>query len=122
MRVLVTTASLLAVLVAAAAGCGDSSHSQGAARDEATTASCAWEAMCADIGPGKTYASTDSCLVQVRARWDNAWPVTDCDGKISPDQLAICVDAIHATQCANGLDILTTLTVKCSKASICSGP
>ena len=102
-------------------GCG-SDHSQANARDAVTDASCDFYARCDQIGPGKTYENRDSCEVQVRARWDTAWPVETCDGKIDTEQLNICLNAIGATECGNGLDVLNTLLNKCPQAKICAGP
>jgi len=116
--------SAVSVLVAAlglAAGCC-SDHSQASARDAVTDASCDWYMRCGEIGSGKTYATRDSCEVQVRANWDTAWPVEECDGKIDGEQLNICLDAIGLTECGNGLDVANTLVNKCPRAKICSGP
>ena len=109
-----------AFVVGAGPGCG-SSNSQADARDRATTTSCDWFQMCGQIGAGKKYPTRDTCDVQVRASWDTAWPVADCDGKINESQLQICLDAIHATECGNGLDVLDTLASKCPEAKICAG-
>jgi hypothetical protein len=110
----------LAVTMTAAA-CG-SNTSQASARDKVTTASCDWQAMCGNIGSGKTYTSRDNCMTQLRAQWDTAWPAAECDGKIDLAQLDICLSAIHATECGNGLDVLNTLANKCPKAKVCAGP
>ena len=103
-------------------GCGGVTSSQVLARDQATTASCDWYQSCNQIGPGLAYDTRASCETQVRAHWDQTWPPSSCEGKINQAQLSICLDAIHATQCGNVLDILATLAVKCPEANICSGP
>jgi hypothetical protein len=108
------------VVGAAASGCG-STASQADARDRATATSCDWFQMCGQIGTGKTYDTRDTCDVQVRAKWDSAWPVASCDGKISESQLEICLAAISSTICGNGLDELDTLANKCPEAKICAG-
>ena len=113
--------ALSTVALGLASGCG-SNHSQAAARDAVTDASCDYYARCGDIGAGKTYETRDSCEVQVRASWDNAWPVEACDGKINAAQLNTCLSAIAATECANALDVLNTLLNKCPQDKICSGP
>ena len=104
-----------------ATGCG-SNKSQAGARDAVTEASCDFYARCDQIGSGKTYENRDSCEVQVRASWDTAWPFEACDGKINNEQLDICLSAIGATECGNGLDIANTLLNKCPQTKICSGP
>ena len=92
-----------------ATSCGGVTNSQVVARDRATTASCDWYQGCGNIGAGKTYETRESCETQVRGQWDQAWPLTECDSKINQAQLSVCLDAIHATQCGNVLDILSTL-------------
>jgi hypothetical protein len=113
--------ALSALALGLVVGCG-SDHSQAGARDAVTDASCTYYARCGEIGAGKTYETRDSCEVQVRASWDTAWPVETCDGKISSDQLNICLNAIGATECGNALDVLNTLLNKCPQEKICSGP
>ncbi|HEX4406318.1 MAG TPA: DUF6184 family natural product biosynthesis lipoprotein [Polyangia bacterium] len=108
-------------LIALLAGACSSTSSQADARDRATTQSCSWYQMCGQIGAGKTYDTLDSCTIQVRAKWDNAWPSASCDGKINESQLQICLAAIYATDCTSLLDIASTLAVKCAEAKVCSG-
>jgi hypothetical protein len=112
--------SLLA-LAWLALGCGGADHSQAGARDAATTASCNWYAMCGAIGAGKTFETRDSCEVQTRAFWDTRWPAAQCDGKVDTNQLGICLDAIHITECGNGLDVLNTVANKCPVEKVCAG-
>ena len=103
------------------AGCGGP-YSQTRARDLATIHSCDWYAHCNEIGPGKTYQTRDECEVKVRASWTDAWPAAECDNKIRPDDLDICLKAIDITSCGNFLDLYNTLANKCSKAQVCKGP
>ena len=115
---------MFVLLLAAAAtltGC-DSDESQASARDAVTKASCDWLMACGEIGTGKQYTSRDSCDVQVRAQWDQAWPAAMCEGKINNEQLDICLSAIRITECGNGADVLNTLANKCPTAKVCSGP
>ncbi len=113
-------ALLAAGVGAAGVGCSSTS-SQADARDRATTQSCSWYQMCNNIGAGKKYDTLDSCEIQVRAQWDNAWPEQMCNGKINESQLEVCLAAIYATDCTNVLDIVDTIGVKCAEAKICSG-
>jgi Family of unknown function (DUF6184) len=117
-------AAFLSLAVAAGlmtlAGCGNVSTSREAARDQATTVSCDWYQMCGQIGPGKTHETRGSCEVTVKANWESAWPPADCDGKINPSQLDICLSAIRITDCTAPLDILNTLANKCPKTKVCA--
>jgi len=111
---------LICVVLGVFSSCGGVTNSQVVARDRATAASCDWYQNCGEIGAGKTYETRESCDTQVRAHWDQTWPLSQCDSRINQSQLSICLDAIHATQCGNVLDILSTLGVKCPASSVCS--
>jgi hypothetical protein len=114
------TALALALLLD---GCGGVTSSQVVARDKATKAGCDWYAMCDQIGAApRTYTTRASCDAQVNAYWDQAWPTAECEGKINQMELQTCLNAIAATQCANGIDFLVTLGIKCPKANVCKGP
>lgn len=99
--------------------CGDSA-SQTAARDRAVQASCDRVAACGDIGVGKTYASRDACNVKLSSTWQDIWPPADCDGRIDPAMLDVCLQAINQAECNNALDLLNIFANKCAKAKICS--
>jgi hypothetical protein len=109
---------VLAVLALGALSCGGVGTSRETARDQATRVSCDWylSAPCQGINP---YTSRDMCEIDVRAKWENAWPPADCDGKIDTTQLNICLSAISATDCSSPLDILNTLANKCPKTKVC---
>jgi hypothetical protein len=102
------------------AGCGGP-LSQPAARDLAASRSCEWFNKCGEVGSGKTYASMDSCVVEQRSDWNGYWPLAQCDGKILPADLDVCLKAIDSTICNNGFDRLNTLFNKCSKTQVCKG-
>ncbi len=104
-------------------GCGGVTDTRVAARDQATTASCNYYMRCGLIGPGKDtmngYASYSSCQTSVSAYWEGTWPVSQCQGHIDEANVSICIAAINATECMNGLDVLATLVLKCPAANIC---
>jgi hypothetical protein len=111
-----------AAVVAASAGCGNvnaSSHSQVAARTAATSQTCDRFQMCGDIGAGKTYETRASCETQVGSFWDQTWPPAECESKIDPTRLDVCLAAIRAADCANPSAVLVSFVVNCSKAQIC---
>ena len=60
-----------------------------------------------------------SCEIAWRANWDNAWPASDCQGRIDQASLNVCFERINSTQCASFVDFLTTLGI-CGKANVCS--
>ena len=117
----------LAALVAIGAGvvgCGAVTDPRVAARDRATTASCDYYQRCNLIGPGQEtmggFADRSSCEVNARAFWENAWPVNQCSGKIDQAGLSICINAINATLCMSGADVLATLYIKCPASMVCT--
>jgi hypothetical protein len=117
------TSRRIAVLaLLAGLGCGQVTDERVVARDQATKASCDYFMRCNQIGSGAnaTFPDRDSCNVQIRSFWENAWPVANCQGKIRQDQLSVCLSAINGTQCGNGINFLTTLGT-CSAANVCTG-
>jgi hypothetical protein len=118
------TAAAIASLALLGAGCGNVSTSRDVARDQATTATCDWYAMCGQIGSSgdggaPKYETRSSCETQVRGSIEAQWPPADCDGKISQPDLDLCLSAIRGTDCSNIFDIGFTLA-KCSKDNVCS--
>src|SRR5262245_27853350 len=95
------------------------------ARDKATVASCEYYRRCDLIGPGKDtmggFATLESCDLNARAFWDNAWPATQCS-MIDQAGLSVCINAINGTLCMNGADVLATLLIKCPAAMVCVAP
>jgi hypothetical protein len=110
--------ALVAGLLFSLAACDDSS--QPAARDRTAAAVCARYNACGQVGPGKMYASAESCDIDQRAAWEKMWPAEECDGRIDPVQLDICLQSINAAECMNGLDVLNILVNKCPKSKVCA--
>lgn len=111
----------------AAAGCGNVTssgsggdpHAQVPARQAATMATCARYQTCDMIGAGKTYATLDSCQTQIASFWDQTWPPAQCDSKIDPAQLNVCLAAIAVADCAAAGTNLVSLLVNCPEAKVC---
>lgn len=108
------------LLSVAAIGCGGN-YSQAAARDAATTQMCKCYDRAGKVGSGQKYENLDSCEIDQRAFWNDAWPVKDCDGRIKSEDLATCLKAIEITDCNNGFDTLNTVFNKCSSGAVCKG-
>jgi hypothetical protein len=115
------TTYLLAPLLMLAA-CGPTSQAD--ARNRAADATCAFYNRCKQIGTsdGQVYATMDACVVKERSNWNDYWPASTCEGKVSDEALDVCLSAIRITECGNWLDRLNTLVNKCSKDRVCSGP
>jgi hypothetical protein len=110
------------LLIALLTDCGsDNALTQPQARDTAASAVCDFAARCGNIGPPPaTYATRDACLTPWKATIQNLWPVAECT-KIQQAEFDVCVSSINNGVCANGLDVLATLS-KCGKGSVCGTP
>ena len=110
-------------LVAAALlvlGCGSSTPTtQPAARDQASVAACNYYARCSMVGAGLKYETADSCLTQVKASFDTAWPAAQCK-TISSMGINNCITAINIASCGNAADTWDVLFNKCTKANVCT--
>ena len=112
-----TSSKVLVALTLGALSCGGVGTSRETARDQAVTTTCDRVMTCGGIGAGKSYTSYDNCKIMQTSFWEGAWPAAECDGKIDPTNLNVCINAIAATDCM-GLDFLLTLG-KCNKMKIC---
>lgn len=80
---------------------------------------CERRSACGEVGSGDTtYASMESCRVDQASNWERIWPPQDCDGRIDPDQLDLCTNAIDAAECGGSLDVLNILLNKCPKKKV----
>ncbi|HVZ75112.1 MAG TPA: DUF6184 family natural product biosynthesis lipoprotein [Polyangia bacterium] len=107
-----------ALLALVAASCGSVSTSRETARDQATTATCDRLMQCGNIGDGKAFSSYDNCKIMEQSFWEGHWDAATCDNKIDGANLTVCLSAISATDCGNGLDLFATLA-KCDEAKVC---
>src|SRR5688500_4274973 len=110
--------SLLLLLPLAVFGLG-CAPTQASARDDATEASCDTHERCNQIGPGLKYASRDDCEISYRSFWNDRWPVADCDDRVNPDALELCITGLQAVECSNWLDSLNAEYNKCAKDKVC---
>ena len=101
-------------------GCGsDAPSTQAGARDQASIAACNYYARCMEIGSGKTFASNDDCMTQVKANFQSRWPPDQCM-TISSTGINNCITAINIASCGNLQDIIDVLGNKCTKANVCT--
>ncbi len=107
--------------LAGARGCGAVTDTRVTARDNATKATCDRYQACGFIAPNANpgYPDRASCEIAWRANWDNAWPASDCQGRIDQASLNVCLERINSTQCTSFVDFLATLGI-CGKANVCS--
>jgi len=90
------------------------------ARDKATAAACDRYQACGLINAdaGAAYPTYDSCAIEWKATFETRWPVATCTS-INQNGLAVCLNAIAATECM-GFDFVLTL-LKCEEVDVCNG-
>jgi len=115
----------LAAIVAGVWTCGGgvkpAMDTRESARDKATKAACDRYQVCGLIGAdAASYTSYDSCSIDWRATWEQRWPAATCTA-INQDGLAVCLNAIGATECTSVVDVLLTLA-KCEAVDVCKTP
>jgi hypothetical protein len=82
---------------------------------------CDNERRCNNLGPDKTYRSSEDCQRRVEAQWHEDLNLLDCPLGVREDNLAACLRVIRTSQCG---DVLATLRrwVECAPSRICDGP
>ena len=115
----------LAAIAASSSACGGSvttTHTRESARELATKTTCDRYNTCGAIGPAvdDAYPSYDACSIDWLATWDQRWPASSCPA-ISQSGFNVCLNAIAATDCANIVDFLVTLS-KCEAIDVCMAP
>ena len=111
---------LAAVIGVLGLGCGsDTPSTQPTARDAAASAACNHYSHCAQIGDGKTFASLDACLTQVKNTFQTLWPPDQCK-TISSTGIDSCVTAINIADCNDVGDVVYILGNQCTQAKVCA--
>lgn len=84
-----------------------------------TTARCAREQKCGNIGSGKSYASLDACTTSLSAELQKEFNAYDCAGGISDKELQECLTAIRDESCNAPIDKLARIAA-CRDSDICN--
>lgn len=92
-----------------------------AAVTDAANTNCDTYSRCDQIGPDKAYASQDDCVSQRSNFWNDHWSASDCDGKINPDKVQTCLDALQTIACNSLIDELKVINTQCAVADVCGG-
>ncbi len=82
------------------------------------SARCDREATCDNVGVGKSYASREACMSNVRGKGQNDLTAASCPKGIDQAQLDKCLAEIKGERCGNPLDSLSRLNA-CRTGAIC---
>jgi hypothetical protein len=83
-----------------------------------TSARCAREARCENVGAGKDYESADVCKASIRDDWSDELNAFECPGGIVEKELDECVEEITNEDCNSPFDTLGRITA-CRSSDIC---
>lgn len=89
--------------------------------DKITAARCAREVTCSNIGPDRHFATSDTCVTEVKARLDRELGPNECPDGIDGKQVDECLDAIRNESCSNPLSTMERLA-QCRTNSLCLKP
>ena len=82
------------------------------------TATCERKLECDAIGEGKTYATSQTCLMATRRHAHEELEQLDCENGLDDARLNDCIQAVRIAECAS-LDQLGRIDA-CSKARLCA--
>jgi hypothetical protein len=82
------------------------------------TARCDRELKCKNIGPNKTYLSTEECITKLQNDKRPDLNEYECPQGISDKDLASCLKSIREENCGNPLDSVSRLTA-CRSSAMC---
>jgi len=125
-RLFCITAAVLALACGKATGrepgaattTGASASGGESAAQTLATARCDREETCRNVGSGKTYASRNACMDELRDKSRSELNVIDCPGGVDNAQLEKCLSEIRAEKCGNALDAITRLAA-CRTSALC---
>jgi hypothetical protein len=82
------------------------------------TARCDRELKCKNIGPNKTYLSTDECVTKLQNDKRTALNPQECPQGVRDSDLASCLKSIRDEDCGNPLDSVSRLAA-CRSGAMC---
>jgi hypothetical protein len=86
--------------------------------DQIVQARCARESRCDNIGADNKYASTEACMSEIRAEWQDDLDARSCPGGIAQEGLSECLSEIRNEDCGNPFDTLGRV-MACREGNIC---
>jgi hypothetical protein len=103
---------------ASATTTGASASDGESAAQSLATARCDREETCKNVGSGRTYASRNACMDELRDKTRSELNASDCPGGVDNGQLEKCLSEIRGEKCGNVLDTITRLAA-CRTSALC---
>jgi hypothetical protein len=91
---------------------------QAATVRQITSARCAREQKCGNVGAGKDYASAQTCEAKIGEEWADEINAYDCPGGVVEKELGECLTEIKNEDCDSPFDTLGRI-VACRSSDIC---
>ncbi len=88
------------------------------AAEQIAQSRCERESQCGNIGPDKTFSSSQDCLARIQNDWKEDLNKRQCPGGINQHELNECLAQVRAEACANPFDTLARIT-ECTSGQIC---
>jgi hypothetical protein len=88
------------------------------AAEQIAQARCEREQQCGNIGPDKTFSSSQDCLARIQNDWKDDLNSRQCPGGINQKELNECLMQVQAEACENPFDTLARIT-ECTAGQIC---
>lgn len=86
--------------------------------DRIVAARCAREQACNNVGPDKSFASSQACDTKIRADMREDLKVSECPYGVDEKELRECLDSIHKEDCGNPIDTISRLAA-CRTSDMC---
>jgi hypothetical protein len=77
--------------------------------EKLSSARCDREEACNHLGAGKTYASRDACMYQMRGSMAKELNSSNCPNGVDQNAVERCMAAIRSEECGHPLDTLVRL-------------
>ncbi len=88
------------------------------AAEQIAQSRCERERECGNIGPDKTFSSSQDCLARIQNDWKDDLNARECPGGINQKQLDQCLAQVRAEACSSPFDTLARIT-ECTSGQIC---
>jgi len=118
-RSAVTTVFVACVLLGLAWGCASAGKNRRQYVETITSMGCSKYDQCGRIGPGRDFRSLEECNNRMLWRIYDAWPETDCDGRINPARFSACEEKANALGCDGDFAETVAALQECDKQLLC---
>ncbi|HXK19690.1 MAG TPA: DUF6184 family natural product biosynthesis lipoprotein [Polyangiaceae bacterium] len=88
------------------------------ATEQIARSRCEREQECGNIGPDKTFSTSQDCLVRIENDWKEELNARQCPGGINQKELNECLEQVRGEDCANPFHTLARIT-ECTSGQIC---